>query len=72
MKKLLLVIGIILIIAGILSLSLAALNMSAHRHALDGSAEFYARLHHRTVVFLVIGIVLTLSGAVCIALYFKI
>ena len=43
----LVIVGIILIIACVLSLLYAALNLFVYYHALDGSAELYSRLHQR-------------------------
>ena len=71
MKKNLLIAGIVILIAGVLSLSLAALFMFTHRNTYDGSPEFYSRLHQRTLVFFVIGAVLAVAGIVCITIRFK-
>ena len=71
MKKNLLIAGIVILIAGILSLSLAALFLFTYRNTLDGSPGFYNRLHQRTVVFFVIGAVLAVAGIVCITIRFK-
>lgn len=68
MKKALLVVGIIIIIAGVLSLLFAGLNLFGFYNVLDGSSELYARLHQRSIIFAVIGIVLAVIGAVCIRL----
>ena len=43
----LLIVGIILVIAFVLSLLYAALNLYVYYHALDGSAELYSSLHQR-------------------------
>ena len=67
----LLIAGIILIIACVLSLLYAALNLYVYYHALDGSAELYSRLHQRTIVFGLIGIVLAVLGAVCFIIRLK-
>ncbi len=66
MKKTLLIIGIVIIIAGILSLLFAGLNLFGYYHVLDGSPGLYRSLHQRSIVFAVIGIVLAVIGAVCI------
>ena len=71
MKKMLLIAGITLIIAGVLALLYAALNLFVYYHALDGSAELYSRLHQRTIVFGLIGIVLAVLGAVCFIIRLK-
>ena len=65
MKTPLLIIGIVVLTAAVLSLLFAALNLHAYRHMLDGSAEHYARLHQRAVLFFVIGGVLAAAGAAC-------
>lgn len=66
MKKLLLIIGIILIAAGILCLLFALLSRLGYYHMLDGSNELYQRLHRRMVVFTVTGAVLAAAGTACI------
>jgi len=71
MNKVLLIIGIVIIIAGVLSLAFAALNMLGYHRALDGSNEFYARLHQRMIAFGITGIILTLAGAACIIIRSK-
>ena len=66
MKKRLLIIGIVIIIAGVLSLLFAGLNLFGYYHVLDGTAELYGALHQRAVVFGVAGIALSVIGAVCV------
>ena len=68
MKKALLIIGIIIIVAGVLSLLFAGLNLFGYYSVLDGSSELYARMHQRSIVFGVVGIALAVVGAVCIRL----
>ena len=65
MKKMLLIVGIILIIACVLSLLYAALNLYGYYHVLDGSAELYSSLHQRMIIFGLIGIVLAVLGTLC-------
>ena len=65
MKKMLLIVGIILIIACLLSLLYAALNLFGYYHVLDGSGELYSRLHQRMIIFGLIGIVLAVLGTLC-------
>ena len=72
MKKLLLIIGIVSIIACVLFLLFALLNLFGYHNVLDGSADFYDRLYRRTFVYFVIGIVLAVIGSVCIITYYKI
>ena len=71
MKKMLLIAGFILIIACVLSLLYAALNLYVYYHALDGSADLYSRLHRTAVTFGLIGIVLAVLGAVCFIIRLK-
>jgi hypothetical protein len=61
----LLIFGILLLVAAVLSFALAALNFYAYRHVMDGSPELFDRMHQRAVLFLVLGAVLALSGTVC-------
>lgn len=68
MKTPLLIIGIILLAAAVLSLLYGALSLYAYRHMLDGSAEHYARLHQRAVCFFVAGGVLASAGAACMVI----
>ena len=65
MKKILLIIGIVAIVACILALAYAALNMFGYYSVLDGSSELYVRLHQRAITFFVVGIVLAVIGIVC-------
>ncbi|MBO4360945.1 MAG: hypothetical protein J5822_08710 [Eubacteriaceae bacterium] len=71
MKKLMTVTGIILIVSCVLALLLAAWNLYAYYHVLDGSAAMYARLHHRASVFFFSGIGLALAGALCMVVRTK-
>ena len=71
MKKLLLIIGIVIIIACALSLLFALLNMHAYHNLRDGSAEHYHRLHQRMIVNFIVGIVLAVIGTACIIFYLK-
>ena len=65
MKKMLPIIGILFLIAGVLFLLYALLNLFGYRHVLDGSRELYARLHQRMITHSIIGIILTVIGTVC-------
>ena len=71
MKKLLLIIGIVIIVACVLSLLYALLNLYGYYHVLDGSGELYGRLHRRMIVFLITGILLAAIGAVCFVIRSK-
>ena len=68
MKKWLLVIGIILIVASVVSLLFAALQLFGYYHVLDGSAALYARLHQRAIVSFIVGGVLACGAVVCLIL----
>ena len=65
MKKLLLIIGVLIIIIGVISLLFSALQGYGYYHLLDGDADMYIGLHRRMILFFVIGIVLVVLGAVC-------
>ena len=64
MKKSLLVIGILLIIAAAMCLAFGALNLFGYYNVLDGSNELYRTLHQRMTIFFLIGIILGVIGAV--------
>lgn len=68
MKKWLLVIGIILLVACVASLLLAALQLFGYYRVMDGSAALYARLHRRAIVFFIIGGALALVAVACLVL----
>ena len=65
MKKTLLVIGIIAVILAFLSLAYSGLNLFMYYKTLDGSSSLYSRLHNGSIVFLIIGIILAVTGAAC-------
>lgn len=71
MKKMLLIAGIILIIAGVLSLLYAALNLFGYYHVLDGSTELYSRMYQRMITFGLSGIVLAVLGTACLIIRLK-
>ena len=66
MKKLLLVIGIVIIIAGVVALLFSALQGYGYYHLLDVDADMYTRLHRRMLLFFAVGIVLVVIGVSCI------
>ncbi|MCR5683963.1 MAG: hypothetical protein K6G81_00885 [Lachnospiraceae bacterium] len=66
MKRSLLILGIIAIIAGVLSLLIAALYWYSYYHVLDGSSTLYSRLSMRKIVFLIAGICLVAAGIICL------
>lgn len=68
MKKWLLIVGIILIVASVVSLLFAALQLFGYYHVLDGSAALYARLHQRATVFFIAGGLLALGAVACLVL----
>ena len=70
--KELLIIGIICIIACVLSLLYAALNRHGYYHLHDGEGDMYIRLHRRMIVFFVVGIVLAVIGVACIIIWTRI
>ena len=66
MKKILLVAGIVTIVACVLSLMYAGINLFGYYHVLDGSHALYRRLHDTAITFGIIGLVLGLIGTVCL------
>jgi len=71
MKKLLLILGIVIIAAGVIALLFSALQLYGYYHLLDGDADMYIRLRWRMIVSLAIGIVLMAMGAVCFFIHTK-
>lgn len=71
MKKPLLIVGVVIIIACVLSLLLALLNMHAYYNLRDGSAGHYNRLHQRAIIYFIVGIVLAAIGTACIIFWLK-
>lgn len=69
LKKLMLIGGIIIIVAGVLSLLFAAFNLHAYYNVLDGSGDLYARLHSRATAFFIIGGVLAVCGTLCVVFH---
>ena len=65
MKKPLWIVGIVVIIACVISLLIAAWYLYVYHHVLDGSPALYDRLHQRTIAFFAAGIILAVIGAVC-------
>ena len=68
MKKAILIIGVIVIVACIFSLVYALFNMYGYRHVLDGSPALYDRLHRRTIIYFALGAFLALVGTLFIVL----
>ena len=71
MKKLLLIAGVVIIIAGVITLLFSALQRFGYYHLLDGEADMYIRLHWRMIISFVIGIVLVAIGAACLIIHTK-
>ena len=66
MKKLLLIIGGVLIIAGVIALLFSALQLYGYYHLLDGEADMYVAMRWRMIISFVIGMVLVGIGAGCL------
>ena len=66
MKKWLLIVGIVLIVASVVSLLFAALQMFGYYRVLDGSAALYARLHQRAIMFFIVGGALACGAVACL------
>ncbi|MCR5322237.1 MAG: hypothetical protein K6E85_02985 [Lachnospiraceae bacterium] len=71
MRKILFIVGIAGIIAGVLALHFSAFSRYAYYHTLDGSGDLYRTMHRRMIVCLITGIVLTVLGVVCIVIHHK-
>ena len=71
MKKLLLIAGVVIIIAGVITLLFYALQRFGYYHLLDGEADMYIKLHWRMIISFVIGIVLVAIGAACLIIHTK-
>ena len=65
MKRTLWIVGIIIIVACVILLLLAAWNLYAYHHVLDGSPALYDRLHQRAIFCLILGMVFAAVAAVC-------
>ena len=66
MKKLVLIIGVVIILAGVIALLFSALQLYGYYHLLDGDADMYIAMRWRMIISLAIGIVLVAIGAVCL------
>ena len=64
MRKLMLILGVILVIAAVVALAYAALSLFGYYHVLDGSSALYSRLHSRAILFFIVGGVLLAIGIV--------
>lgn len=72
MKKLLLVVGILIIVACVIALLLALLSMFGYYHVLDGSQTLYDRLHRRMILSFVIAGIFAVAAVVCFVVRAKI
>ena len=71
MKKVLLIIGIVSIVACVLALAFGGLNLFGYHTVLDGSHELYQRLHQRAIVSFVAGAVFAAIGIGCLIIRAK-
>ena len=71
MKTFLLILGIVLIVAGIISLGVSALFFYARMHTYDGSHELFARQTRTAFISLLVGIVLLVAGVICLVIKTK-
>ena len=67
----LLVVGIVSIIACVLSFLYAELNRNGYYNLLDGEGDMYIRMRQRMIIFAVIGIILAVIGIACIITWSK-
>ena len=72
MKRLFLIIGIVIIIAAVLFLLFALLNMHTYYNLYDGTPAHYRNLHSSMIISFIIGVVLVIIGTVCIIIRNKI
>lgn len=70
-EQMLLIIGIISIIAGVLSFLYGMLNRHGYYHMLDGDGDKYTVMYRRMIIFTVISVILAVVGAICIAVFLK-
>lgn len=66
MKKLLLIIGIVIIVVGVMALLFSALQRYGYYNLLDGDSDLYIGLHRRMIIFFVVGVILVVIGVSCI------
>lgn len=71
MKKALLIIGIIIIVAGALALLLGILFKYVSTHTLDGSLSLYDKQRRMMFVHLIGGVVCLTVGILCVVLRHK-
>ena len=63
MKKMLWIVGIVMIATAVVSLLLAVLNLIGYYNLLDGSSALYDRLRARMICLFVVGAVLAAVGS---------
>ena len=71
MRIFLLIVGIVLLVACVLSVLYAALNLYGYYHLLDGTPEHYENLHKKAVAFFIIAAALLVVGVVCLIIRAK-
>lgn len=71
MNRILRIAGIVIIIAGVICLLAAALQLYGYYHVMDGSAQLYHRLHRNAMIFAAVGLVLAAAGAACLLMRLK-
>jgi hypothetical protein len=71
MRKFLLIAGIVIIVAFVVSMIIGALSLFGYYHVLDGSASLYARLHRTAVISFVIAGILAAAAIVCFIIRMK-
>lgn len=72
MRVFLLIVGIVLLVACVLSALYAALNLHTYHNLLDGTPEHYKNLHKKAIVFFIVAAVLLLLGVACLIIRAKI
>ena len=71
MKKLLLIVGILVLLACVLILLLAALKLNAYHTLRDATPEHYQSLLSASTRYLIVGVILAALGAACLILRVK-
>lgn len=71
MKKFLIIAGVLIIIACVLSLFFAFISIQSYHSLRDGSADLYNRLHSRGITFSVVGGILGVIGSFCLIIQSK-
>lgn len=66
MKKILLIIGVVIIVVGVIALLYAAFNRFIFYSLLDGSNSMYSRLRIRMTTSFIIGVACEVVGVICL------